>query len=64
MRPRTAAEKGEIAEALRAQIWPRLDSGAFAPVIDQVFPLDQVAQAHALMERSSHIGKIMLHIAD
>jgi len=64
MRPRTAAEKGEIAEALRAQIWPRLEAGAFAPVIDQVFPLADVAQAHALMERSSHIGKIMLHIAD
>jgi len=64
MRPRTAAEKAEIAEALRSHIWPQLDAGAFAPVIDQVFPLAAVAQAHALMESSTHIGKIMLHIAD
>jgi NADPH2:quinone reductase len=64
MRPRTAAEKGEIASALLQNIWPRLEAGAFAPVIDQVFPLAEVGAAHALMERSTHIGKIMLHIAD
>jgi NADPH2:quinone reductase len=64
MRPRTAAEKGEIATALLQNIWPRLEAGAFAPVIDQVFPLAEVGAAHALMERSTHIGKIMLHIAD
>jgi NADPH2:quinone reductase len=64
MRPRTAAEKGEIADALRANIWPKLSTGVFAPVIDQVFPLAEVAAAHALMESSTHIGKIMLHIAD
>jgi NADPH2:quinone reductase len=64
MRPRTAAEKGEIANQLRREIWPLLDRGAFAPVIDKVFPLGEVAAAHALMESSTHIGKIMLHIAD
>jgi len=64
MRPRTAAEKGAIAAALRAEIWPALEAGRFAPVIDQVFPLAEVGAAHALMERSSHIGKIILRVAD
>jgi NADPH2:quinone reductase len=64
MRPRTAAEKGAIAASLRAEIWPALEAGRFAPVIDQVFPLAEVGAAHALMERSSHIGKIILRVAD
>ncbi len=60
MRPRTRAEKGAIAEALRAQVWPKLDAGACAPVIHATFPLAQAAQAHALMESSAHVGKIVL----
>ncbi len=60
MRPRTRAEKGEIAAALLAQLWPKLDAGQCAPVIHGVFPLDRVADAHALMESSAHIGKIVL----
>jgi NADPH2:quinone reductase len=63
MRPRTAAEKGQIAEALRAKIWPLLEARKFAPVIDKVFPLEDVAAAHELMESSAHIGKIMLNVA-
>jgi NADPH2:quinone reductase len=62
MRPRTAAEKGEIAKSLRAKVWPMLEAGKFAPVIDKVFALEDVAQAHALMESSAHIGKIMLTV--
>jgi NADPH2:quinone reductase len=62
MRPRSAADKGAIAQALRARIWPLLEAGRFAPVIDSVFPLDQAAAAHALMESSAHIGKIVLNI--
>ena len=64
MRPRTAAEKGDIAAALRAQVWPLLEAGRCGPVIAEVFPLRDVAKAHALMESSRHIGKIMLKIAD
>jgi NADPH2:quinone reductase len=62
MRPRTTAEKGEIAKSLRAKVWPMLEAGKFAPVIDKVFALEDVAQAHALMESSAHIGKIMLTV--
>ena len=63
MRPRSAEDKGAIAKALRTCIWPLLEAGRFAPVIDSVFPLDQAAAAHALMESSAHIGKIVLNVA-
>jgi NADPH2:quinone reductase len=60
MRPRSTAQKGAIADALRAQVWPLLDAGRCGPVIHQVFPLAEAAAAQALMESSAHIGKIML----
>jgi NADPH2:quinone reductase len=64
MRPRSAEDKGAIAKALRTCIWPLLEAGRFAPVIDRVFPLEEAAAAHALMESSAHIGKIVLSVAD
>lgn len=63
MRPRTTAQKGAIADALRRQVWPLLDAGRCAPPIHAVFPLGEAAQAHALMESSVHIGKIVLRVA-
>lgn len=62
MRPRTTAQKGEIAEALRARVWPVLAAGRCGPVVHKVFPLAEAAAAHALMESSAHIGKIMLRV--
>jgi NADPH:quinone reductase-like Zn-dependent oxidoreductase len=62
LRPRSSAEKGAIAQALRAKIWPQLATGKVAPVIDKVFALEDAAAAHALMESSAHIGKIMLRV--
>jgi len=64
MRPRTTAQKGAIAAALRAKVWPLLDAGKAGPVIHATFPLAQAAEAHRLMESSAHIGKIMLKVAD
>jgi NADPH2:quinone reductase len=63
MRPRSTAQKGAIAEALRATVWPLLDAGRCGPVIHRVFPLAEAAAAHALMESGAHIGKIMLSVA-
>jgi len=63
MRPRTAAEKAAIARDLHARVWPVLDAGRCAPVIHDVLPLEQAAQAHRLMESSDHIGKIVLRVA-
>jgi NADPH2:quinone reductase len=62
LRPRTAAEKGEIAAALRREVWPLLERGAVTPVVYRTFPLEQAAAAHALMESSEHIGKIVLTV--
>ena len=63
MRPRTTAQKGAIAKELRTQVWPLLDEGRCHPVVHAVFPLAEAAEAHALMESSAHIGKIMLDVA-
>jgi putative PIG3 family NAD(P)H quinone oxidoreductase len=60
LRPRTAAEKGEIASALRREVWPLLEAGAIKPVVYRTFALDDAAAAHRLMESSEHIGKIVL----
>ncbi|MBU6449369.1 MAG: NAD(P)H-quinone oxidoreductase [Rhodospirillales bacterium] len=62
MRPRTAYEKAAIATALKQKIWPLLAQGKVAPVIERVFPLEQAREAHALMEASTHIGKILLRV--
>jgi NADPH2:quinone reductase len=62
MRPRTTAQKGQIAAELREKVWPVLDAGRCAPVIHATFRLDQVVEAHKLMESSQHIGKIMLTV--
>ncbi len=64
MRPRTAAQKGAIARELRENVWPVLDRGRCGPVIHKVFPLAEASAAHALMQTSAHIGKIMLKVAD
>jgi NADPH2:quinone reductase len=60
LRPRSVAEKGQIAGALRTEIWPLLDRGAVKPVIHRILPLAKAAEAHRLMESSEHIGKIVL----
>jgi len=60
LRPRSVAYKTMLAQALRAQVWPLLESGAVKPVIHQVFPAAKAAEAHALMESSAHVGKIVL----
>jgi len=60
LRPRTPAEKGDIARDLYEHVWPLLEQGTVAPVIHQTFPLAQAADAHRMMESSTHIGKLIL----
>ena len=60
LRPRTVQEKGQIASALRTEIWPLLDRGVVRPVIHRVLPLADASAAHRLMESSEHVGKIVL----
>ena len=64
LRPQSDVAKARIAASLLSQVWPLLSAGRIAPVIDSCFDLDQAAQAHARMETSTHIGKIVLRIDD
>ncbi|MBE7419140.1 MAG: NAD(P)H-quinone oxidoreductase [Ideonella sp.] len=60
LRPRPLAFKAAIAAALRAQVWPLLEAGQVKPIVHRVFDAADAAQAHALMESGTHVGKIML----
>jgi NADPH:quinone reductase len=60
LRPRSVEEKGSIAAALLAEVWPLLEGGRVKPVIYRTLPLRDAAEAHRLMESSEHIGKIVL----
>ena len=60
LRPREVAFKAAIAQSLREKVWPLIEQGRIRPVIDSVFPLTDAAKAHARMESSAHIGKIVL----
>ena len=60
LRPRSIAYKAALATELRAKAWPLIEAGMVKPVIHQVFPAAKAAEAHALMERSTHVGKIVL----
>ncbi|MCU0952889.1 MAG: NAD(P)H-quinone oxidoreductase [Burkholderiaceae bacterium] len=64
LRPRSAAFKAAIASRLRAVAWPLLEAGRLDPMVFKIFPLAQAAAAHALMESSQHIGKIVLAVTD
>ncbi|HZR26858.1 MAG TPA: NAD(P)H-quinone oxidoreductase [Vicinamibacterales bacterium] len=62
LRARPVADKGAIASAVHAHVWPLLESGQVKPIIFKTFPLRQAAAAHALLESSAHIGKIVLSV--
>jgi NADPH2:quinone reductase len=62
LRPQSVAAKAAIADNLRARVWPKLDAGEIGPVVHATFPLAEAAAAHALMETSGHIGKIILTV--
>jgi NADPH2:quinone reductase len=59
LRPRSVQEKGAIARALEARVWPLLAAGTVRPVIHATFPLADAAAAHRAIE-ADHIGKIVL----
>jgi NADPH2:quinone reductase len=63
LRPRPVADKGAIARAVHASVWPLLESGAVKPIIFRTFPLANAADAHRLLESSQHIGKLVLTTA-
>lgn len=64
LRPQSVAAKARIADALRDQVWPLLEAGRVKPVMDSEFSLKDASKAHARMESSAHIGKIVLNVED
>ena len=61
-RPRRSRTKAAIARAIEDKVWPLIAAGKVKPVIDSTFPLAEAAEAHARMETSQHIGKIVLTV--
>ena len=62
LRARTLAQKAAVAEGVRLNVWPLLAAGRVRPIIHATFPLAEAAEAHRMMEASSHIGKIVLTV--
>ncbi len=62
LRPRDVAFKAAIADNLKVKVWPLIEAGIVSPVMDSTFPLAEAAKAHARMESSGHIGKIVLTV--
>lgn len=62
LRARPAHEKAAIVAGVLAQVWPAVEAGDVRPVVDQVLPLEQVAQAHQVLEDSHHVGKVLLQV--
>lgn len=61
LRPKSDAAKAEIAEALRSTVWPLIEAGRIAPVMDSEFALEDAADAHRALE-ADHVGKIVLRM--
>jgi NADPH:quinone reductase-like Zn-dependent oxidoreductase len=64
LRPRTREEKAAIAEALQRGAWTWLETGRVKPVVDSTYPLEDARRAHERMDRSAHIGKMVLTIGE
>ncbi len=62
LRPRTTAEKGAIAAALHERVWPLFEAGKIKPVMDSTFKLSEAGKAHARLESSQHIGKVVMTV--
>jgi putative PIG3 family NAD(P)H quinone oxidoreductase len=63
LRARPTEEKAAIVGAVLAAVWPAVEAGEVRPVIDQVLPLEQVAEAHRVLESSGHVGKVVLQVS-
>ncbi|GLS42284.1 NAD(P)H-quinone oxidoreductase [Methylobacterium brachythecii] len=60
LRAQPKENKAAIADELRRNVWPLIEGGKIKPIIHETFPMEEAAKAHALMESSAHLGKIML----
>jgi NADPH2:quinone reductase len=63
LRSRSAAEKAELRDAMETKLWPAVMDGRIRPIIDRIFPLEQVGEAHRYFESGQHAGKVLLAMA-
>jgi NADPH:quinone reductase len=64
LRPRPLAFKAELARSLEEAVWPVIEQGRYKPVLDRLYPLAEVAEAHRRIDGGEHTGKIILTMAD
>jgi NADPH:quinone reductase-like Zn-dependent oxidoreductase len=62
LRNRDLAFKTMVADEIKQTVWPYVEGNRLKPVMDQVFPLEEAAAAHARMEAGDHVGKIVLDL--
>ena len=62
LRKRSVAEKGQILSCLVREVWPLLESGKIRPVIHKVLPIQQAEQAHEILQKGGHVGKVVLQV--
>lgn len=62
LRARPAAEKASVVASVREHVWPLVESGTVKPIVDRTLPMSDAAEAHRLLEGSTHIGKILLRV--
>jgi putative PIG3 family NAD(P)H quinone oxidoreductase len=62
LRPRTVAEKTALRNQIEEHVWPLIEAGKVRPIVDRIFAMDEVAEAHKRMQASTHIGKILLRM--
>jgi putative PIG3 family NAD(P)H quinone oxidoreductase len=62
LRPRNADEKARLAAAIEAKVWPWIEAGKLKTIVDETFPLAEAAKAHARLENSAHLGKVILTV--
>jgi NADPH:quinone reductase-like Zn-dependent oxidoreductase len=63
LRSRSVEEKTQLREGVEGSLWPLVLEGKIRPIVDSVFPIEDVARAHERMQSSVHIGKIVLQVA-
>jgi NADPH2:quinone reductase len=63
LRSRSVDEKTQLRDGVEKKLWPLVEEGKIRPILDSVFPLEETAKAHERMQRSTHIGKIVLKLA-
>ncbi len=64
LRKRSSEEKSKLLKELTEKLWPKLESGEITPSIYKILPMEKAADAHAILENSKNIGKVVLRVCE